>query len=53
MIPITVSFFTAQAQQSRGASLRLVATFALGLVGTYTILGMGMNCCLEPQGLFN
>ncbi|MGA1135301.1 MAG: cytochrome c biogenesis protein CcdA [bacterium] len=51
MIPITVSFFTAQAQQSRGASLRLVATFALGLVGTYTILGMGMSLLFGAAGI--
>ncbi|MEC8259449.1 MAG: cytochrome c biogenesis protein CcdA, partial [SAR324 cluster bacterium] len=51
MIPVTVSFFTAQVQQSRGASLRLVATFALGLVGTYTILGMGMSLLFGAAGI--
>ena len=51
MIPITVSFFTVQAQQSRGASLCLVATFALGLVGTYTTLGMGMSLLFGATGI--
>lgn len=51
MIPITVSFFTAQAHKSRGETLRLVGVFALGLVGTYTLLGMGMSLLFGATGI--
>jgi thiol:disulfide interchange protein DsbD len=51
MIPITVSFFTHQAHQSRGATIKLVAMFAVGLVGTYTLLGLGMSALFGATGV--
>ena len=51
MIPITVSFFTQQVVQSKAETLRLVGTFALGLIGTYTLLGMSVSVLLGATGV--
>lgn len=42
MVPITVSFFLKQAE-SGGKPLRLAVTYCLGIIGTFTLLGLLMS----------
>ncbi|MFN3653658.1 MAG: protein-disulfide reductase DsbD family protein [Armatimonadota bacterium] len=43
MIPITVSFFTKQQEVSPGSGLRSAIAYCLGIIGTFTALGLVMS----------
>ncbi len=49
MIPVTVSFFTGQARKGRGGT-GLAVLFGLGLIASYTGLGLGMTFFLGATG---
>lgn len=51
MIPITVSFFTKKAEQSKGKTLAQVITYCLGIILTFTGLGIGMTAIAGPTGI--
>lgn len=51
MIPITVSFFTKRDQQSRGAAVGQASFFSLGIILTYTVLGLALAVIAGPTGL--
>ncbi len=53
MIPITVSFFTKSQQQSRGAAVGQALVYCLGMVMTYTVLGLVMAAFSKAAGLGN
>ncbi|HZS05966.1 MAG TPA: cytochrome c biogenesis protein CcdA [Blastocatellia bacterium] len=53
MIPITVSFFTKSEQQSRGAAVGHALVYCVGMVLTYTGLGMAMALLSSAAGLGN
>ena len=50
MIPITVAFFTKQENTSSGQVLKLSSLFAVGIIGTYTVTGMGFSVVLGATG---
>ncbi len=50
MIPVTIAFFTKQEQASYGQVVRLSSLFGLGIIGTYTITGMGLSVLLGATG---
>ncbi len=51
MIPITVSYFTKSAERNRGAALKLASVYSLGIVFTFTILGLGLAALLGATGI--
>ncbi len=51
MIPITVSVFTKKEGGSRGSALRDALIFCLGIIFTYTILGLALATFAGPTGL--
>ncbi|NWG12535.1 MAG: thioredoxin family protein [Acidobacteria bacterium] len=51
MIPITVSYFTKSAERNRGGALRLSLVYSLGIVFTFTILGLGLAALLGATGI--
>lgn len=50
MIPVTVAFFSKQESAGNGDTLRLSLLFGLGIVGTYTVTGMGLSAALGASG---
>ena len=48
MIPITVAYFTKQGES--GSTVRLAGLFGLGIIGTYTVTGMGLSVLLGAAG---
>jgi len=50
LIPITVSFFTAQGERTRAQAVGMAATYALGIVVTYTALGLVLALTLGATG---
>ena len=50
MIPVTVAFFTKQAEISSKETLQLAALFGAGIVGTYTVTGMLLSIVLGAAG---
>jgi thiol:disulfide interchange protein len=50
MIPITVAFFTKQGEKEGTSTLRLALLFGAGIVGTYTVTGMGLSAALGASG---
>jgi len=50
MIPITVAFFSKQEEKGTSSTLRLSALFGAGIVGTYTVTGMGLSMALGAGG---
>lgn len=50
MIPITVAFFTKQENTSYGQVIKLSSLFGAGIVGTYTVTGMGFSVFLGATG---
>jgi thiol:disulfide interchange protein DsbD len=53
MIPITVTFFTKRKQATRAKSLRDAATFSLGIIGTFVLLGFGFTLLLGATAISN
>jgi thiol:disulfide interchange protein DsbD len=51
MIPITVSFFTKRDEQTSGAAVGQATFFSLGIVLTYTVLGLALALIAGPTGL--
>jgi thiol:disulfide interchange protein len=51
MVPITVSFFTKHAAGSRSKAVGQAATYVLGIVFTFTALGMAMALLVGATGL--
>ncbi|MGE0128462.1 MAG: protein-disulfide reductase DsbD family protein [Blastocatellales bacterium] len=51
MIPITVSFFTKRDQKTSGAAVGQAGFFSLGIIFTYTALGLALAVIAGPTGL--
>ena len=51
MIPITVSYFTNHSAGSRARSIRLAMIYSLGIVGTFTLLGMVLAIFVGAAGI--
>jgi thiol:disulfide interchange protein len=51
MIPITVSYFTKRAAQSRGAATRNALVYALGIILTFTALGLTLALVFGAAGV--
>ena len=50
MIPVTMAFFTKQENTSYTRVLKLASLFGLGIIGTYTLTGMGLSVILGATG---
>jgi thiol:disulfide interchange protein len=51
MIPITVSFFTKRDQKSGAAAVGQAGFFSLGIIFTYTAIGLALAAIAGPTGL--
>ncbi len=51
MIPITVSYFTNHASHSRPKAIKLATIYSLGIIGTFTILGMLLAIFVGAAGI--
>jgi thiol:disulfide interchange protein len=51
MIPITVSYFTKSAETNRSAGWRLALVYSLGIILTFTGLGLGLAALLGATGM--
>jgi thiol:disulfide interchange protein DsbD len=51
MIPITVSYFTNHSAGSRSRSIRLATIYSLGIVATFTLLGMLLALFVGAAGI--
>ncbi|MGB5014348.1 MAG: cytochrome c biogenesis protein CcdA [Pyrinomonadaceae bacterium] len=51
MIPITVSYFTNHAAGSRAKSVKLATIYSIGIIGTFTILGMLLAIFVGAAGI--
>jgi thiol:disulfide interchange protein len=51
MVPITVSYFTKHAGTSRSASLRNALIFGLGIIATFTALGLALAIFVGATGI--
>jgi thiol:disulfide interchange protein DsbD len=51
MIPITVAFFTKRDHQSNGAAVGQAGFFSLGIIFTYTAIGLALAAVAGPTGL--
>ena len=51
MIPITVSYFTNHSGGNRGKSIRLATIYSLGIIATFTILGMLIAIFIGAAGI--
>ncbi len=51
MIPITVSYFTNHSSQSRAKSVKLASVYSLGIIATFTILGMLLAIFVGAAGI--
>jgi len=51
MIPITVSFFTKNEQRTYGAAVKQATVYCLGIITTFTGLGMALALIAGPTGI--
>lgn len=51
MIPITVSYFTNHASGSRAKAVRLATIYSVGIIATFTILGMLLAILVGAAGI--
>ena len=51
MIPITVSYFTNHAGQNRAKSIKLATIYSIGIIATFTILGMLLAIFVGAAGI--
>jgi thiol:disulfide interchange protein DsbD len=51
MIPITVSYFTKYASESRATAIRNALVYAIGIVATFTIVGMALAIIVGAGGV--
>jgi thiol:disulfide interchange protein DsbD len=51
MIPITVSYFTNHSSGSRAKAVRLATVYSVGIIGTFTLLGMLLAIFVGAAGI--
>lgn len=51
MIPITVSYFTNHSGKSKGKAVKLATIYSLGIIGTFTLLGMLIAVFVGAAGI--
>lgn len=51
MIPITVSFFTKRAEKTKGKGLRDSLVYSLGIISTFTAIGILVAAVFGPTGI--
>ncbi len=51
MIPITVSYFTSHASGSRSKAVRLATIYSLGIIATFTLIGMLLAIFVGAAGI--
>jgi thiol:disulfide interchange protein DsbD len=51
MIPITVSFFQKQSEKQHHRPITMATVYCLGIVGTFTVLGLVMSVLFGPGAL--
>ena len=51
MIPITVSYFTKNAEKNRAGAFNQALVYSLGIVFTFTVLGIGLAALLGATGI--
>ncbi|MGI9055955.1 MAG: protein-disulfide reductase DsbD family protein [Pyrinomonadaceae bacterium] len=51
MIPITVSYFTNHAERSRAKAVKLATVYSVGIIATFTILGMLLAIFVGAAGI--
>ncbi len=51
MIPITVSYFTKNAEKNRAGVFRQALVYSLGIIFTFTVLGIGLAALLGATGI--
>jgi thiol:disulfide interchange protein DsbD len=51
MIPITVSYFTNHSAGNRGKALKMASVYSLGIIATFTILGMLLAIFVGAAGI--
>ncbi|MFN0052422.1 MAG: cytochrome c biogenesis protein CcdA [Planctomycetales bacterium] len=51
MVPITVSFFQKQSEKAHHRPLTMATVYCLGIVGTFTLLGLIMSAVFGPGAL--
>ncbi len=51
MIPITVSFFTKREKRTSGQAVSQASFFSMGIILTYTVLGLALAVIAGPTGL--
>src|ERR1035437_9948847 len=51
MIPITVSYFTSHAAGHRSRSIKLAAVYSVGIIATFTLLGMLLAIFVGAAGI--
>ncbi len=51
MIPITVSYFTNHSSGNRAKAVKLATVYSLGIIGTFTILGMLLAIFVGAAGI--
>jgi thiol:disulfide interchange protein len=51
MIPITVSYFTNHASHSRAKAIRLATIYSVGIIATFTLLGMLLAIFVGAAGI--
>nr|HQU84747.1 protein-disulfide reductase DsbD family protein [Pyrinomonadaceae bacterium] len=51
MIPITVSYFTNHSSKTRGNAIKLATIYSLGIIATFTLLGMLLAIFVGAAGI--
>lgn len=51
MVPITVSFFQKQSEKQHHRPLTMATVYCLGIMGTFTVLGLLMSAIFGPSAL--
>lgn len=51
MIPITVSYFTNHSSGNRAKAIKLASVYSIGIIGTFTILGMLLAIFVGAAGI--
>ena len=51
MIPITVSYFTNHSSRNRSKAVKLATVYSIGIIGTFTILGMLLAIFVGAAGI--
>lgn len=53
MIPITISFFTKRPNATRARVIGDASLYALGIIGTFTVVGVGVSAIFGSQAISN